>query len=254
MPDTYHVKLSDGREFNVTTEGGAPSEADVLANLPAVAAKQTVTAERKDANIIGVDHNWIADKASKLPEWARYPAAFAGSLIGSAAESLSAPENVATLGLGGASVPTGTTTVSDAARGAAGVVGKGMQVVGDINLTHPFKSTVGKMGEALEASAKAGPADAPRIVETAQEAVRRLQSQSAATKPIMQAASEVHAAATASKVKLTLAEFQEASRLVQKGMTKEKALESIASQRALLQKFKGLPTTQAAADEVASRP
>src|SRR6516162_5909774 len=33
MPDTYQIKLSDGRTFNVTTEGGPPSEADVLANL-----------------------------------------------------------------------------------------------------------------------------------------------------------------------------------------------------------------------------
>ncbi len=33
MPDTYRVKLSDGREFNVTTEGGPPSEADVLGSL-----------------------------------------------------------------------------------------------------------------------------------------------------------------------------------------------------------------------------
>lgn len=37
MPETYHVKLSDGREFNVTTESGAPSEADVLAHLESAA-------------------------------------------------------------------------------------------------------------------------------------------------------------------------------------------------------------------------
>lgn len=30
MPQTYRVKLSDGREFDVTTEGGPPSEDDVL--------------------------------------------------------------------------------------------------------------------------------------------------------------------------------------------------------------------------------
>lgn len=33
MSETYRVKLSDGREFNVTTEGGPPSESDVLASL-----------------------------------------------------------------------------------------------------------------------------------------------------------------------------------------------------------------------------
>ncbi len=33
MPETYKVTLSDGRAFNVTTEGGPPSEADVLASL-----------------------------------------------------------------------------------------------------------------------------------------------------------------------------------------------------------------------------
>lgn len=35
MPDTYRIKLSDGREFEVTTEGGPPSEADILASLNA---------------------------------------------------------------------------------------------------------------------------------------------------------------------------------------------------------------------------
>lgn len=34
MPQTYRVKLSDGREFDVTTEGGAPSEADVIGSIP----------------------------------------------------------------------------------------------------------------------------------------------------------------------------------------------------------------------------
>jgi hypothetical protein len=42
MPETYRVTLSDGRTFNVTTEGGPPSEADVLGSLsndaPAVGA------------------------------------------------------------------------------------------------------------------------------------------------------------------------------------------------------------------------
>lgn len=42
MPETYRVTLSDGRAFNVTTEGGPPSEADVLGSLssesPAVGA------------------------------------------------------------------------------------------------------------------------------------------------------------------------------------------------------------------------
>lgn len=33
MPDKYRVALSDGRTFDVVTEGGAPSEADVLASL-----------------------------------------------------------------------------------------------------------------------------------------------------------------------------------------------------------------------------
>jgi hypothetical protein len=42
MPETYRVTLTDGRTFNVTTEGGPPSEADVMASLsndsPAVGA------------------------------------------------------------------------------------------------------------------------------------------------------------------------------------------------------------------------
>lgn len=33
MPQTYRIKLSDGREFDVKTDGGPPSEQDVLAGL-----------------------------------------------------------------------------------------------------------------------------------------------------------------------------------------------------------------------------
>lgn len=33
MPQTYRIKLSDGREFDVQTEGGPPSESDVLSGL-----------------------------------------------------------------------------------------------------------------------------------------------------------------------------------------------------------------------------
>lgn len=33
MPETYTIKLSDGREFDVVTEGGAPTEAAILASL-----------------------------------------------------------------------------------------------------------------------------------------------------------------------------------------------------------------------------
>lgn len=33
MPETYTIKLSDGREFDVVTEGGPPTEAAILASL-----------------------------------------------------------------------------------------------------------------------------------------------------------------------------------------------------------------------------
>lgn len=40
MPQTYRVKLSDGREFDVTTNGPPPSERDVLAGLSSSPAEQ----------------------------------------------------------------------------------------------------------------------------------------------------------------------------------------------------------------------
>jgi len=43
MPETYRVTLSDGRTFNVTTAGGAPSEAEILAQLGASAAAPVAT-------------------------------------------------------------------------------------------------------------------------------------------------------------------------------------------------------------------
>lgn len=41
MPDKYRITLSDGRVFDVVTEGGPPTEADVLANLPRTEPKKS---------------------------------------------------------------------------------------------------------------------------------------------------------------------------------------------------------------------
>lgn len=46
MPQTYRVKLSDGREFEVATEGGPPSEQDVLSSL-GIAVPQSEPAQSK---------------------------------------------------------------------------------------------------------------------------------------------------------------------------------------------------------------
>lgn len=61
--------------------------------------------QRKDTNAVGFDQDKWTNKASKLPEsWhgipVRWPAAFLGSLAGTAAETLSAPENIAAMGAG----------------------------------------------------------------------------------------------------------------------------------------------------------
>lgn len=44
-PQTYRVTLSDGREFDVTTEGGPPSEQDILGSLSADATRKPAAAE-----------------------------------------------------------------------------------------------------------------------------------------------------------------------------------------------------------------
>jgi hypothetical protein len=61
--------------------------------------------ERKDTNAVGFDQNKWSDIASKLPEkWhgipIRQPAAFLGSLGGTALETLSDPSNIAAMGAG----------------------------------------------------------------------------------------------------------------------------------------------------------
>jgi hypothetical protein len=49
MPQTYRVKLSDGREFDVATEGGPPSEQDVLAGLGGHRSDTTTTGPKGSA-------------------------------------------------------------------------------------------------------------------------------------------------------------------------------------------------------------
>jgi hypothetical protein len=69
--------------------------------------------DRRDANAVGVDHDWIvqhiANWASKLPPRWQQPAAFIATLpadmLGSLVEMLSAPESIATLGAGGIPKP-----------------------------------------------------------------------------------------------------------------------------------------------------
>src|SRR5262245_2103885 len=48
MPDTYRVKLSDGRTVRVTTSGGPPSEADVMAQLSSGAGSRPPAAAPPD--------------------------------------------------------------------------------------------------------------------------------------------------------------------------------------------------------------
>lgn len=85
---------------------------------------------RVDTNVIGFNHDWVADKASKLPESLQYPAAFAGSLAGHVLESLSAPEAPVTMGAGKAM------SAMDAAVPHAGrliaATGRGMERTGAV--------------------------------------------------------------------------------------------------------------------------
>jgi hypothetical protein len=112
----YLVEMHDGRKFQVEADS-QPSEAEVLAHLgesptsPTTPAPSVVTPRgnpetRMDTNAIGVNHDWIANRASQLPEPLRYPAAFAGSLLSHTLESLSAPESIATMGVGRLADPT----------------------------------------------------------------------------------------------------------------------------------------------------
>lgn len=70
----------------------------IKAYKPAAPAPIGNDRSRVDTNAVGVDQNWIADKASRLPESLRYPAAFAGSLAGTVLEGLTSPEAIATMG------------------------------------------------------------------------------------------------------------------------------------------------------------
>lgn len=91
MPETYRVKLSDGREFNVTTEGGQPSETDILASL----GGESSSAKPSDSASLGMagaavaipGASRLATEAVTNPNLPKMGAA-AGRLIGGVAPTL----------------------------------------------------------------------------------------------------------------------------------------------------------------------
>lgn len=306
MPQTYHVKLSDGREFNVTTEGGAPSESDVLENLDHSSTDIGTVAADEPGTFRGGAIKSLRDTLAKTGAGIK-----SGLNPLSALETIWAHRNDATLPYDPADTtetamarmkahdaPEPLPNVSDPETGGrvignlvqAAILGRALPLAADksralIDLAR--KADVGadvakiaigyRGGRAITVAQKlkdamGAPAETPstatlsdadlikqevaagRLPQSVIDLAAERGQLSAAAKPIVQAASEVHSAATTAKVKLTLAEFQEASKLVQQGMTKEQALDSITAQRAFLQRFKGLPSTQSASDEIASRP
>lgn len=113
---------------------------------PAVAPKPS-DLHRVDTNMIGVNQDWFANQASKLPRPMQYPAAFLGSLAGTALEAFSAPETVATAGAGLAagrlpSIPEPTMPVSYPA--GAGLRGA-LRSMGSVAEHAPGSGAFGKL-------------------------------------------------------------------------------------------------------------
>jgi hypothetical protein len=97
--------------FNKTVEALKPAKS-IKASNTVFAGKQSSEAKpgpdlekRQDTNAVGFDQDKWTNIASKFPEsWhgipIRQPAAFLGSLAGTALETISAPENIAAMGAG----------------------------------------------------------------------------------------------------------------------------------------------------------
>lgn len=64
MPQTYRVTLSDGRAFDVTTEGGPPSEQDVLGSLSAPAPTEAPSVQTETTPTIH-PHARVAQAAGR---------------------------------------------------------------------------------------------------------------------------------------------------------------------------------------------
>lgn len=100
---------------------------------------------RVDTNMIGFDHAKMADLASKLPEPLRYPAAFLGSLGGTALEAFSAPESVAMMGIGRvpARIPMAVSHPPTPIRDAIRMAGAGL----DTPMANPVTRMAGRVME-----------------------------------------------------------------------------------------------------------
>lgn len=90
MPQTYRIKLSDGREFDVATDGGPPSEQDILANLSAPkavssqleAAPPPTAADAWKAATLGVPHPEQAPLPNATPDILPAAGGAIGGLVG----------------------------------------------------------------------------------------------------------------------------------------------------------------------------
>jgi hypothetical protein len=83
MPQKYRVKLSDGREFDVETEGGPPSESDILSNLEpkaAPAARQPSGAIARFADS-AVQNNPITTGLDFLGQMLKNPRAAGAAIV-----------------------------------------------------------------------------------------------------------------------------------------------------------------------------
>ncbi len=115
MPQTYRVKLSDGREFDVTTEGGAPSEADILGSLKDGPPSTTKpVSESEPGTYWGGVGKSLKEQAPALARSALNALPGVGAMVGG---MLSTPE---TLGVG--TVP-GMALGAGAGRGARDLIG-----------------------------------------------------------------------------------------------------------------------------------
>lgn len=288
MPETYRVKLSDGRKFDVESEGGPPSEAAVMAQLksstPAPYQSRDVLAEGRrsaaqsdtpdDAPKGGLAQ-WFEEKLRPMLEQVAHPQTISdiASLLipdaGLTGTVRAGGKAIAATGRGvEATANAPIVQQAASAAGMAGSIAEGFHgkpgtaaAIASGAAVAPKVVAAGgrglqRIGDVIERSAAPTPRAVgnpmPPVVVAAPAAVSEVVAPAAKALSPAQTMNELALAARRAKITLSPTDYKTLSKVVQEGAAPAEAVATLLEQR-LLQKLPGAMSDADVASEIANR-